>query len=150
MTLKERLDKDLKTAMLAGDKTKVETLRGLKSVILYDEVAKSKKEEGLSDPEVISILQKEAKKRQESADLYQTGGNASRSEQELFEKSIIEEYLPKGLSEEETNKLIDKILTDLGNPDITKMGQIISLAKEQSGGTADGATLARLVKERLG
>ena len=149
MTLKEQIDKDLKTAMLSGDKTTVETLRGLKSVILYDEVAKGQKAEGISDNEIVSLLQKEAKKRQESADLYTTGGNDDRARQELSEKGIIENYLPKSLSEEEMNALVDSVIAELDNPDMSKMGQIISLAKERSGGSADGASLASIVKARL-
>ena len=149
MTLKEQIDKDLKIAMLGGDKTAVDTLRGLKSVILYDEVAKGRKTEGLADNEVISLLQKEAKKRQESVDLYTTGGNEDRAKQELLEKGIIEKYLPKALSEADMNALVDTILEKFDNPDISKMGQIIALAKERSGGSADGATLAAIVKTRL-
>jgi len=149
MNLKEKIDKDLKTAMLSGDKTTVDTLRGLKSVILYDEVAKGRREEGISEGEIISLLQKEAKKRQESADLYASGGNEERSKQELSEKAIIENYLPKSLSEEEMNALVDSVIAELDNPDMSKMGQIISLAKERSGGSADGASLASIVKARL-
>jgi uncharacterized protein YqeY len=149
MTLKEQIDKDLKIAMLGGDKTTVDTLRGLKSVILYDEVAKGRKTEGLVDNEIISLLQKEAKKRQESVDLYITGGNEDRAKQELLEKGIIEKYLPKALSEADMNALVDTILEKFDNPDISKMGQIIALAKERSGGSADGATLAAIVKTRL-
>jgi len=149
MTLKEQIDKDLKIAMLSGDKTTVDTLRGLKSVILYDEVAKGKKAEGIPDNEIISLFQKEAKKRQESADLYTTGGNEERAKQELIEKTIIENYLPKGLSDQEMSTLVDSVLAEFENPDMSKMGQIIALAKERSGGSADGATLANLVKARL-
>jgi hypothetical protein len=149
MTLKEQIDKDLKIAMLGGDKTTVDTLRGLKSVILYDEVAKGRKTEGLANNEIISLLQKEAKKRQESVDLYVTGGNEDRAKQELLEKGIIEKYLPKALSEADMNALVDTILEKFDNPDISKMGQIIALAKERSGGSADGATLAAIVKTRL-
>jgi len=149
MTLKEQIDKDLKTAMLSGDKTTVDTLRGLKSVILYDEVAKGRKIEGIADNEIVSLLQKEAKKRQESADLYVTGGNEDRAKQELVEKAIIENYLPKGLSEAETIALVNTVLGEFDNPDMSKMGQVIALAKERSGGTADGASLANIVRTRL-
>jgi uncharacterized protein YqeY len=149
MTLKEQIDKDLKTALLGGNKTTVDTLRGLKSVILYDELAKGQRTEGISENEIISLLQKEAKKRQESADLYKSGGNEERAKQELSEKSIIENYLPKSLSEEEIRSLVDSILGEVDEPNMGKMGQIIALAKERSGGSADGATLAGIVKDRL-
>src|ERR671929_50955 len=100
MSLKERIDQDLKQAMLAGDKTLVTTLRGLKSAILYAEVAKGSRDKGLSDEEVVEILTKEAKKRQESADMYSQGGSAEKAEAELTEKTVIEKYLPAQLSDQ--------------------------------------------------
>jgi len=148
MGLKQQIDTDLKTAMLAGNKTLVTTLRGLKSVILYEEVAQNMREAGLPDDEIIKLLAKEAKKRQESADLYSQGGDKERQNAELEEKSIIEKYLPKQLSETEINKLIDEAITKTGNNQ-QNMGQIIGQVKQAAGAGADGAVIARLVKERL-
>lgn len=148
MGLKQQIDDDLKTAMLAGEKTLVTTLRGLKSVILYEEVAKNLRETGLPDDEITKLLAKEAKKRQESADLYSQGGDSGRQNAELEEKSIIEKYLPKQLSELEIQKLIDSAVAKLGNPP-QNMGQIIGQVKQTAGAGADGAVIARLVKERL-
>ena len=148
MGLKQQIDTDLKTAMLAGNKTLVTTLRGLKSVILYEEVAQNMREAGLPDDEITNLLAKEAKKRQESADLYSQGGDKERQNAELEEKSIIEKYLPKQLSETEINKLIDEAITKTGNNQ-QNMGQIIGQVKQAAGAGADGAVIARLVKERL-
>ena len=148
MGLKQQIDTDLKTAMLAGNKTLVTTLRGLKSVILYEEVAQNVREAGLPDDEITKLLAKEAKKRQESADLYAQGGDKERQNAELEEKSIIEKYLPKQLSETEINKLIDEAITKMGNNQ-QNMGQIIGQVKQAAGAGADGAVIARLVKERL-
>src|SRR3989344_752574 len=148
MGLKQQIDTDLKTAMLAGDKTLVTTLRGLKSVILYEEVAQNVREAGLPDDEITKLLAKEAKKRQESADLYAQGGDKERQNAELEEKSIIEKYLPKQLSETEINKLIDEAITKTGNNQ-QNMGQIIGQVKQAAGAGADGAVIARLVKERV-
>ena len=148
MGLKQQIDTDLKTAMLAGNKTLVTTLRGLKSVILYEEVAQNVREAGLPDDEITNLLAKEAKKRQESADLYSQGGDKERQNAELEEKSIIEKYLPKQLSETEINKLIDEAITKTGNNQ-QNMGQIIGQVKQAAGAGADGAVIARLVKERL-
>src|ERR1700752_3547961 len=99
--LEQRLEQDIKTALLAGDKSRALTLRGLKAALLNVKVATGKRESGLTDAEVLPILSKEAKKRQESADLYQQGGNQEKAEAELTEKAIIEEYLPAQLSEAE-------------------------------------------------
>ena len=147
--LKQQLEQDLKTALLAGDKDRVTVLRGLKSVILYAEVAKGVRAEGLSDAEIIPLLAKEAKKRQESADLYVQGGSPERASTELAEKTIIETYLPKQLSEDDLKKLIDEVVADLGATTPQAMGQVIGAVKQKTVGSADGALIARLVKEKL-
>jgi uncharacterized protein YqeY len=149
MTIKETIEADLKIAMLAGEKDRVTTLRGLKSSILYAEVAAGKREEGLEEQAVVSLMQKEAKKRQESADLYSQGGNAEKADSELAEKAIIEAYLPEQLSEKEVTKLVDEAIAKLGQPTPQQMGQVIGAVKAASKGNADGALIAKLVKERL-
>ena len=149
MSIKEHIDQDLKQAMLGGDKTLVTTLRGVKSAILYAEVAKGSRDTGLSDEEAIEVLSKEAKKRQESADLYQQGGNQERAHAELAEKAAIEKYLPAQLSEAEIKALIEQAITDVGDASMQNMGRIIGQVKAASKGAADGATIARLVKARL-
>jgi len=148
MSIKNQIDKDLKQAMLAGEKTLVTTLRGVKSAILYAEVSDNARDSGLTDDKIITILQKEAKKRQESADLYGKGGNLEKQEAELAEKEIINQYLPEQLSEAEIVKLVDESINKVGN-DQQKMGQIIGMVKSESGGNADGALVAKIVKERL-
>lgn len=148
MTIKEQIDADLKSAMLAGNKTLAETLRGLKSAILNVEIEKGAREQGLSDDEAIQVLSKEAKKRQESADLYKQGGNSEKEQAELAEKKVIEKYLPEQMSEEELGKLVDEAIAQIGK-DQSKMGQIIGAVKQKAGPSADGATIAKLVKEKL-
>lgn len=150
MGLKERIDQDLKRAMLAGDKTLVTTLRGLKSAILYVEVAKGVRESGgLSDAEITDILAKESKKRQESADLYKQGGDDVRADAELAEKQVIDAYLPEQMSEDELKAVIDQVIQETGAADAKAMGQVIGQVKQRTAGQADGAVIARLVKERL-
>lgn len=146
MSLKSQIEQDLKSAMLAGDKVLVNILRNIKSAVLNEEVAKGKREQGLSDEEIINVLSKEAKKRQESADLYKQGGNTERAEAELAEKSVIEKYLPTRLSDEEIIKLIEQAEAEVGQ----NMGPIIAWVKSASKGAADGAKVAALVKGRLG
>ncbi len=149
MSLKEQIDQDLKTAMLAGAKAKVSLLRGLKSVVLNVEIAQNKRQDGLNDVEVISVLQKAAKQRQESADLYVQGGNQEKARAELDEKVMIEEYLPTQASEAEINNIVDKIITDTGASGMHSMGQVIGQVKQKLGPGADGSIIARLVKEKL-
>ncbi|HVV67029.1 MAG TPA: GatB/YqeY domain-containing protein [Candidatus Saccharimonadales bacterium] len=148
--LEERIEQDLKAALLARDSQKVTTLRGLKSVLLNEKVAKGKRESGLSDDEVLATLSKEAKKRQESADLYVQGGDQGRADAELSEKKIIEAYLPEQLSEEEIAAMVDDVIAQTGATGQQAMGQVIGQVKQKAGAAADGAVVARIVKEKLG
>ena len=147
--IKQQLNDDVKAAMLAGDKIRLETLRGLKSVILYAEVAANKREAGLGDDEILALLAKEAKKRQESADFYVQGGSQERADKELQEKAIIQTYLPAQLGEVELQAVIEEVITATGATGPQAMGQVIGAVKAKVGNTADGAVIARLVKERL-
>ncbi len=149
MGLKQQIDQDLKEALLAGQKEKAGTLRILKSVILNEEIAKGQREQGLSGDDILVCLKKEAKKRQEAADLYLKAGSQDRSDTELSEKAIIDAYLPTAMSETEIEKLIDSEIEKVGEVGSSAMGQIIGAVKSASGGTADGAVIARLVREKL-
>lgn len=149
MSLKEQINQDLKTAMLAGDKTLTTTLRGLKSSILYAEVAANKRDQGLDDTEVIDVLAKEAKKRQESADLYKQGGSPDKAAAELTEKTVIEKYLPEQVSEDEISQAITEVISSTGASGPQDMGKVIGAVKQRLGASADGSTVARLAKERL-
>ena len=147
--LEERLEQDIKAALLGGDKVKATTLRGLKASILNLKVAEGKRDSGLSDEEVMGVLAKEAKKRQESAELFKQGGNSEKAEAELTEKAVIEAYLPEQLGANELNKLIDEAITATGASGPQAMGQVIGQVRAQAGPAADGGLIARLVKEKL-
>jgi uncharacterized protein YqeY len=147
--LEDKIEQDLKTALLAGDGQRVTTLRGLKAVLLNVKVATGKRDSGLSDEEVLPQLAKQAKQRQESADMYIQGGDQARADAELAEKAIIEAYLPAQLSEAEITKLIDEVIEQTGAAGQSAMGQVIGQVKGRTGATADGALIARLVKEKL-
>src|ERR1700742_4428653 len=102
MAIRQQLEDDVKVALLSGDALRTETLRGLKSVILYADVAAKKRDTvGVGDDEILALFAKEAKKRQESADLYVQGGSQERADKELAEKAIIEAYLPEQMSDDE-------------------------------------------------
>lgn len=149
MTIKEQIDADIKQAMLGGDKVLTETLRGLKSALLNVEVAENKRDTGLTDEEVITILQKEAKKRQESAELFAQGGNDEKAQSEAAEKAVIEKYLPAQLSDEDLDALIEAAISELNASGAQAMGQVIGAVKQRSGGQADGGRIAQRVKEKL-
>lgn len=147
--IKERLEQDLKQALLAGDKFKATVIRGLKSVILYAEVEKGVRDTGLEDEAVVTVFSKEAKKRQESADLYIKGGDQERADKELAEKKIIEEYLPQQLSDEELAAVVQDVVTSLGASGPQAMGQVIGAVKQKTAGQADGGRIAAMVKAKL-
>lgn len=148
-SIKLRIDQDLKQALLAGDKALVSTLRVLKSAILYAEVAQGKRGVGLGDHDTIALLVKEAKKRQESADLYRQGGKEDRAQTELDEKAIIERYLPEQLSEPELERLVDEVISATGATGVKMMGLVISGVKDKAAGRAEASRIAAIVKERL-
>lgn len=147
--LEKRIDQDLKKALLSGDHLVVETLRGLKSALLYFKVEKGKRDTGLSEQEEVSVLQKEAKKRIDSADLYLKGGREDKAKTELEEKKVIEQYLPETMNDDELILIVDKTIRELSASDIKMMGKVMASVKEQTASRADGARIADLVKERL-
>jgi uncharacterized protein YqeY len=139
--MQDRIEQDLKEALLAGDKEKTETLRTIKSSLQNEAIAQGARDSGLSDEHVQKILARESKKRQEAADLYQRGGAADRASAELAEKAIIDAYLPEQLSEAEIAKA--------GSPTMQDMGRIIGAVRGRLGARADGALIAKLVKDKL-
>lgn len=149
MSIKQKIEQDLKTALLGGDKDAAMVLRGLKSTILNAEIASGKRETGLNDTEVINLLKKEVKSRVESAEMYVKGNSQERADKELAEKAIIETYLPEQMSDEELETIVDKILTGMGEVTPQAMGQVIGQVKQQVGGAADGARIAAVVKGKL-
>jgi uncharacterized protein len=147
--IKQEIEDDLKKAMLAGDKRLVTVLRTIKGAILDVEIAKNCRDTGLPDEEVVALLQKESKKRGEAAVLYSSGNDAERAASERYEQDVLAKYLPKQLEEAEISKIIDTVISEVGEADIQQMGKIIGAVKAKTGPSADGAVIARLVKERL-
>ncbi|HEY5549703.1 MAG TPA: GatB/YqeY domain-containing protein [Candidatus Saccharimonadales bacterium] len=145
----EKMERDLKSALLAGEKTKVETLRGLKSAIHNEAIAQGAKETGLSDEQIEKVLTRESKKRAEAAELYKKGGNNERAEAELVEKAIIDAYLPEQMDESQIAAAVDEEMPKLESPTMADMGKIIGAVKAKLGPSADGATIARIVKQKL-
>lgn len=147
--MQEQIDKDLKEAMLAGDKSKAETLRGLKSAIWNETIAQGAQEQGLSDEQIQKVLAREAKKRQEAADLYKQGGSSEKAQAELAEKVIIEEYLPEQASEAEIEAAVTEAIAATGASSPADIGKVIGAIRAKLGAAADGAVIARIAKEKL-
>lgn len=148
--LQQRIEQDLKTALLASDTLKVSVLRSLKSAITYAEVARGVKgTTGLDDQDIVDVLSKEAKKRQESAEIFAKNDQQVRADQELSEYSIIEQYLPPMATEAELRSTIEDVVGSIESPTMQMMGKVIAEVKEKTQARIDGGLLARLVKERL-
>lgn len=145
----DKMEGDLKAALLEGDKVKVETLRGLKSAILNETIAQGAKDTGLGDEEIQKVLAKESKKRQEAADLYRQGGSNERAEAELAEKAIIYTYLPEQADEATVQAAVEEEIAKLESPQMSDMGKIIGAVRAKLGAGADSATIARLAKQSL-
>ena len=148
--LEDQLTQDLKKALLAGDSLEVNTLRSLKSAILYAKVASGSRDVAMTPDALLAVLQKEAKKRQESVEAYRQAGNEEKAAAEQREKEIIERYLPAKLSDDAVATLVEAAIADLGGPSQAQMGAVISQVRQRAAGAADGAVIARLTKERLG
>lgn len=146
--LEQKLEVDIKQALLGGDKPRAEVLRGLKSALLYEKVAKGLREQGLSDEQFLTIVTREVKKRTESANMYAGAGEQERADKELSEKAVLEEYLPAQLSDDELNQIVADIVAVQG--DGAQMGQVIGAVRAKVGAKADGGRIAAAVKAKLG
>ena len=147
--MEDKITQDLKQAMLAKDATKVSVLRSIKSAFIYAKVAPGAAGGPLSDETLLALIAKEAKKRQESADSYTAANQLERAADELAEKAIIDGYLPAQLTEAELIELVAAEVAKLPEVSPKAMGSVIAAVKQQAGPAADGALIARLVKERL-
>lgn len=148
-SLVERINADLKTAMLARDAFTTETLRGLKAAILNEEVSKGARETGLDEAAVEQLIAREAKKRDEAANLFEQGGNQASADKERAEKVLLSAYLPEQLSEAEIQALVDEAIAELKPEGMKDMGRVIGAVKAKAGNTADGALVAKLVKDSI-
>ena len=149
MALKQRINDEMKAALLGGDRFVGETLRNLKAAILNEEVATGKRDEGLSDEEIEKVIVREVKKRAESARLYRDNDRAELAEPEEKEAEVLKAYLPQQLSEDEIREVVKVKIAETGASGPAAMGQVIGAVKQAGGNAADGAMIARIVKEEL-
>lgn len=143
--LEEKINADIKAAMLAKDSKKLEALRAVKSVILLLKTSP----EGYNEITEIKALSREVKKRRESADLYNNQNRPDLAEAEIFQADIIETYLPKQMGEEEVKQVISKIISETGASSPADMGKVMGPAMKQLAGKADGRLISELVKKLL-
>jgi len=149
VALKDKINDDLKAALLGGDRFASEVLRGLKAVILNEEVAQGKRDDGLDDATIEQLIAREVKKRNESATIYDGAARPELAENERAEAKIISGYLPEQLSTDDIKSVIARVIEELGVNNPSGFGQVIGAVKKELGNSADGALIAQLVKEAL-
>lgn len=140
----DKLNADLKTAMLARDQQTVEVLRYLKSALQSEQI---NTQQELTDEAAMQVLRREAKKRQEAIELYDKAGDSERAGKERFEVEVISRYLPQAMGEDEVKALVNQVMSEQG--DAPNQGQVIQEVIKRAEGRAEGRLVAQLVRERL-
>lgn len=148
MSLKATIDNDIKAAMLAKEKEKLEALRAIKSMILLAETDKANLN-GVTSEVESKLLMKAAKQRKESAEIFQKEGREDLAQRELFQLDVISAYLPKQLSEDEIKAALTKIMEQVGAKGPQDMGKVMGTATKALAGKADGKLISELVKKLL-
>ncbi|MCM1336740.1 MAG: GatB/YqeY domain-containing protein [Candidatus Amulumruptor caecigallinarius] len=148
MNLFDTISADIKSAMLAREKVRLETLRGIKKEFLEAKTAKGS-DGNLSDDQAMKILAKMAKQRRETAEIYAGQNRPELAENELAEAAVIEEYLPKALTAEELEAALREIITRTGATSAKEMGKVMGVASKELAGRADGKVISAKVRELL-
>jgi uncharacterized protein YqeY len=148
MSLKQQIDSDIKSAMLAKNKEELTALRSIKSLILLAETEKGVSAE-ISQEAESKLLMKAAKQRKESAEIFQKEGRDELAQKELLELGVISRYLPKQLSEEEITIEVKKIIEQVGAKGPQDMGKVMGTTTKQLAGKADGKLISEIVKKIL-
>ena len=148
MTLFDQISEDIKAAMKARDKVRLETLRNIKKVFLEAKTAPGANDT-LEDADALKILQKLAKQGHETAKTYIDNNRQDLADEELAQAKVIEEYLPKPLSEEEIEKEVKDIIAQTGAQGMKDMGKVMGAASKKMAGRADGRAISTIVKKLL-
>ncbi len=148
MSLFEQVSGDIKAAMLARDKVRLEALRGIKKEFLEAKTAKGSDGE-LSDDAAMKILVKMVKQRKESASIYTEQNRPELAEEELAQAAVIEGYLPKQMTEEELTAALKEIIARVGATSAKEMGKVMGVASKELAGKAEGKAISAKVRELL-
>ncbi|MBP5518461.1 MAG: GatB/YqeY domain-containing protein [Bacteroidales bacterium] len=152
MSLEKQIQEGIKQAMIAKDKTRLESLRAIKSQMLLAKTAEGAKleEDGsLSDDQILKLIQKLVKQHQESADLYSQNGRPELAEAEIAEAKVMEAFLPKQMSAEEIQAEVKTIIAEVGATSMKDMGKVMGCTSKRLAGKAEGKAIADAVKAAL-
>lgn len=145
MGIEEKVQNDMKAAMLAKDQPRLESIRAVKAVLLLLKTSP----EGLTEDSAMKALQKEVKKRKESAEIYTTQGRQDLADVELFQAGVIEAYLPKQMDEAELKTALQQLISEVGATSAADMGKVMGAATKKFAGKADGKLISAIVKDLL-
>ena len=145
--LKQRIQEEMKTAMKAGEKRRLGTIRLLLAAIKQREVDERIE---LDDTQILAVLDKMVKQRRDSIEQFEKAGRTELAEQEQFEIGVLQEYLPEALSDDEIAALIDQAITSTGASSIRDMGKLMGQLKPKLQGRADMGAVSTLIREKLG
>ena len=148
MTLFDQISEDIKAAMKARDKVRLDTLRNIKKVFLEAKTAPGANDT-LNDADALKIITKLAKQGRETAATYVQAGRQDLSEAELAQVDVLESYLPKQLSAEEIEAEVKKIIAEVGAASMKEMGKVMGTASKLLAGKADGRVISDIVKKLL-
>ena len=146
MGIEEKINADVKASMLAKNAKRLEAVRAIKSVILLLKTSP----EGLTEESATKAMQKEYKKRKETAEIYTQQNRPDLAEDEIAQALVMEEYLPKALSEDEIRTIVKNAIAETGASSAADMGKVMGAANKIVAGRADGKLVSQLVKELLG
>ena len=148
MALFDKINEDIKAAMKARDKVRLETLRNIKKVFLEAKTAPGSDGE-LSDDAALKIIQKLAKQGKETAETYTSNNRQDLADEELAQVKVLEEYLPKQLTESEIEAIVKEIITETNASSMKEMGKVMGIASKKMAGQADGKIISGIVKKLL-
>jgi uncharacterized protein YqeY len=150
MSLEITINNDIKSAMIAKDKRKLEALRAVKSALLLIKTGKDTSFAEVPKELELKTLQKLIKQRKESAEIFKSQGRNEMAEEELYQAGIIEAYLPEQMNEDEVKAIVEKIIADTGASSMKDMGKVMGMASKQLAGKADNKIVSQIVRTLLG
>ncbi len=150
MSLEITINTDIKAAMMARDKRKLESLRAIKSALLLLKTGKDTSFAEVPKELELKTLQKLIKQRKESAKIYKEQGRDEAYEEETYQAKIIEEYLPEQMSDGDISNIISAIIEKTGASSMKDMGKVMGMASKELAGKADNSLVSKIVKEKLG
>ncbi|MFN3387210.1 MAG: GatB/YqeY domain-containing protein [Candidatus Thermochlorobacter sp.] len=150
MTLKERINEDLKAAMKAGDKIRLEAVRAIKKDIIEKETAEKRAQRGdLTPEEELEVLTAMVKRRRDSIEQFKQAGRNDLADEEIKQLAVIEQYLPAQLSEAEVKEVVQKIILQVGATSAKDIGKVMGAAMKELKGKADGSLVQKIAKDLL-